>query len=405
MQTALAALIRDTPQGREADAVLRTCVHCGFCNATCPTYQLLGDELDGPRGRIYLIKQMLEGSPVTKHTQLHLDRCLTCRNCETTCPSGVQFHRLLDIGRELVDQKVTRPWTDRFRRWALRHIVPYPARFTPLLRLGQFFRPLMPPPLKRKIPPTRRALAWPEARHSRRMLVLEGCVQPALAPDINAATARVLDKLGVSLAAAPGAGCCGAASHHTSGIEDGLNFARRNIDAWWPHIEAGCEAIVMTASGCGTHVKDYGRLLKNDPRYSEKARRVSGLTRDISEILAQADTSKLRTVVKRGNKVAFQSPCSLQHGQQLNGVVEKILRETGFTLTSVPDAHLCCGSAGTYSILQRDLSQQLLKNKINALQSGAPEIIATANIGCLAHLQSASTVPVTHWVELVADGI
>lgn len=404
MQTALADLIRDTPKGREADAVLRTCVHCGFCNATCPTYQLLGDELDGPRGRIYLIKQMLEGSPVTAHTQLHLDRCLTCRNCETTCPSGVQYHRLLDIGRELVEQKVKRPWTDRFQRWAVRNIVPFPARFTPLLRLGQFFRPLMPPPLKRKIPPKRRALVWPEARHPRRMLVLAGCVQPALAPDINAATARVLDKLGVSLLVAPDAGCCGAASHHTSGIEDGLNFARCNIDAWWPHIEAGCEAIVMTASGCGTHVKDYGRLLKNDLQYSEKAQRVSDLTRDISEILAQEDTSKLKTEAKRGLKVAFQSPCSLQHGQQLNGVVEKILRETGFTLISVPDGHLCCGSAGTYSILQRDLSQQLLENKINALQSGAPEIIATANIGCLAHLQSASTVPVRHWVELVADG-
>jgi glycolate oxidase iron-sulfur subunit len=237
------------------------------------------------------------------------------------------------------------------------------------------------------------------------MLVLAGCVQPALAPDINVASARVLDKLGISLAVAPDAGCCGAASHHTSGIEDGKYFARRNIDAWWPHIEAGCEAIVMTASGCGSHVKEYGHLLKNDPVYSEKARRVSGLTRDISQILAQEDTAKLKTEAKRGLKVAFQSPCSLQHGQQIDGVVEKILRDTGFTLTSVPDAHLCCGSAGTYSILQRGLSQQLLKNKINALQSGAPGIIATANIGCLAHLQSASTVPVRHWVELVADSI
>lgn len=405
MQTALADNIRDTPKGREADAVLRTCVHCGFCNATCPTFQLLGDELDGPRGRIYLIKQMLEGSPVTAHTQLHLDRCLTCRNCETTCPSGVQYHRLLDIGRELVDQKVTRPWVDRFQRWAVRNIVPFPARFTPLLRLGQFFRPLLPSPLKRKIPPKRSALAWPEARHSRRMLVLAGCVQPAIAPDINAAAARVLDRLGISLAVAPDAGCCGAASHHTSGIEDGKNFARRNINAWWPHIEAGCEAIVMTASGCGSHVKEYGHLLNNDPNYSEKAKRVSELTRDISQILAQEDTSKLKTEVKRGLKVAFQSPCSLQHGQQLDGVVEKILRDAGFTLTAVPDAHLCCGSAGTYSILQRGLSQQLLKNKINALQSGAPGVIATANIGCLAHLQSASTLPVRHWVELVADGI
>ncbi len=403
MQTALPDFIRDTPVGREADGILRSCVHCGFCNATCPTYQLLGDELDGPRGRIYLIKQMLEGAKVTRHTLTHLDRCLTCRNCETTCPSGVQYGRLLDIGRDLAEEKVKRRWPDRLSRWMLRSIISYPARFTPLLRLGQFFRPLLPALLKRKVPPYRRGSAWPEARHARKMLVLEGCVQPGIAPDINAATARVLDKLGISLLRARAAGCCGAASHHTSGMQAGLDLARKNIDAWRPYIETGCEAIVMTASGCGVHVKEYGYLLKDDPAYATAAQTVSALTRDIGEILVKEDLSKLKTSPKQNLKVAFHAPCTLQHGQKINGVVEKILREIGFTLTTVADAHLCCGSAGTYSILQDKLSQQLLKNKISALYSAQPDVIATANIGCLTHLQSASGIPVKHWVELVAD--
>ncbi len=401
MQTALAELIRETPHGQECDAVLRTCVHCGMCNATCPTYQLLGDELDGPRGRIYLIKQMLEGSEVTHRTLTHLDRCLTCRNCETTCPSGVQYHKLLDIGRTIAAQRVKRRWPDRFTRWMLRAIIPYPARFTPLLRLGQLVRPLLPLSLKRSVPPRQKAAPWPTTAHARRMLVLEGCVQPAISPNINAATARVLDKLGIRLVAASDAGCCGAASHHTSGREQGLDFARRNIDAWWPHIETGAEAVVMTASGCGVQVKDYGHLLKEDSAYAAKAKRVSELTKDISEILAQEDLSKLKADVKPGLKLAFHSPCSLQHGQKLNGAVEKILRQVGFMLTVVPEAHLCCGSAGTYSILQKNLSRQLLKNKIAALVSGGPEAIVTANIGCLAHLQSGTTTPVQHWIEVL----
>ena len=401
MQTALADSIRHTPQGIEADAILRSCVHCGFCNATCPTYQLLGDELDGPRGRIYLIKQMLEGAAVTRHTLTHLDRCLTCRNCETTCPSGVQYHKLLDIGRDIAEQKIKRNWLDRFTRWMLRAIIPYPARFTPLLRWGQFFRPLLPPFLKRSVPPRQTADAWPTTAHARQMLVLEGCAQPAIAPNINAATARVLDRLGIRLIAAAGAGCCGAASHHTSGKEQGLDFAHRNIDAWWPHIESGAEAIVMTASGCGVHVKEYGQLLKNDRAYAAQAKKISELTKDIGEILMNENLSKLVSGAKPGPKVAFHCPCSLQHGQKLNGVVEKILCESGFTLTAVPDAHLCCGSAGTYSILQKELSQQLLRNKVAALESGRPAAIVTANIGCLAHLQGGTTLPVRHWIEIL----
>ena len=398
MQTKLTDAIKDTAYGQEADSILRTCVHCGFCNATCPTYQLLGDELDGPRGRIYLIKEMLEGNPVTRKTQIHLDRCLTCRACETTCPSGVQYGRLVDIGRVVAEQQVQRPWRERVMRKALRMLIPYPQRFTPLLRLGQFMRPLLPATLRHSLPPRQSESAWPAPRHARRMLVLEGCVQPAIAPNINAAAARVLDRLGISLLRADKAGCCGAVSYHLNAHDEGMDFMRRNIDAWWPHIQSGIEAIVMTASGCGTLVKDYGHILQHDPAYAEKAARVSALSLDLSEILAAEDLSVL---VSENQKIAFHSPCSLQHAQKLPGVVEKILTAAGFELTPVPDAHLCCGSAGTYAILQKDLSQQLLHNKLNALQSGAPAMIATANIGCLTHLQSQSRVPVRHWIELM----
>jgi glycolate oxidase iron-sulfur subunit len=402
MQTALADDIRATPAGREADAILRACVHCGFCNATCPTYQLLNDELDGPRGRIYLIKQMLEGSTVTRHTLTHLDRCLTCRNCETTCPSGVQYGRLVDIGRALIEPRVRRPWYERLRRWVLRKTIPYPARFTPWLRLGRRVRPLLPGVFKRSIPEFQQASAWPAPRHARTMLVLQGCVQPALAPQINAAAARVLDRLGISVSAAAGAGCCGAASHHTSGVNEGLDLARRNIDAWWPEIEAGAEAIVMTASGCGVHVKDYGHLLGQDPVYAAKAKRVAELTRDLSEILANENLSVLKPAIP-GTKIAFHAPCTLQHGQRLTGVVERILRDAGFVLTPVPDAHLCCGSAGTYSLLQPALARRLRENKIQSLQSGDPDLMVTANIGCLAHLQGGTGKSLRHWIE-VMDG-
>lgn len=398
MQTALADFIKDTPEGREADEILRACVHCGFCTATCPTYQLLGDELDGPRGRIYLIKQVLEGQAVTVRTQLHLDRCLTCRACETTCPSGVKYGRLADIGRKIVEERVPRPFMERLQRWGLRFALPYPSRFTTLLKLGRALRPFLPGKVKGAITPAWPAGPWPGARHSRRMLVLDGCVQPALAPRINAATARVLDRLGISLVRVQGAGCCGALSYHLNAHEEGLDFMRRLIDTWWPHIETGVEAIVITATGCGAVVKEYGHLLRHDSRYADKAARVTAMTRDIGEVLSDSDLSPL---TPRARKIAFHSPCTLQHAQKLADVVEGLLGRLGFTLTPVADAHLCCGSAGTYSILQERLSQQLLANKLKALTSAGPELIATANIGCLAHLQSRAQIPVVHWIELL----
>ncbi len=397
MQTSLADFVKDTPAGREAESILRKCVHCGFCTATCPTYQLLGDELDGPRGRIYLIKQVLEGQPVTAKTQLHLDRCLTCRSCETTCPSGVQYGRLLDIGRHVVDARVDRTVFDRLLRKTLASVLPKPGLFNPLLALGRAVRPFMPAMLKRGVPEAVPAGSWPAPRHARRMLVLAGCVQPALAPDINAAAARVLDRLGISLVEAPGAGCCGAVRFHLDFQADGLNDMRALIDAWWPHVEAGVEAIVMTASGCGVTVKDYAHLLAADPAYADKARRISALTRDLCEVVEE-EIERLPTASNDGPRMAFHSPCSLQHGQQLRGGVERVLARAGFRLTPVPDAHLCCGSAGTYSILQKALSKQLKRAKLAALQSGTPDVIATANIGCLVHLASGSQVPVQHWI-------
>ncbi|MFZ4700798.1 MAG: glycolate oxidase subunit GlcF [Candidatus Methylumidiphilus sp.] len=399
MQTQLADLIKNSAEGQEADAILRSCVHCGLCNATCPTYQLLGDERDGPRGRIYLIKQMLEGETATAKTQLHLDRCLTCRACETYCPSGVRYGRLLEIGRHILEEKVGRTWLDRLQRKALRMLLPYPARFAPLLRVAGWIRPVLPRPLAKIIPVPSPASSWPEPRHHRKMLVLEGCVQPALAPSINAAAARVLDRLGISLIRATEAGCCGAVSYHLTATEEGVGFMRRNIDAWMPYLDLGVEAIVMTASGCGLMVKQYADALKHDAAYAEKAARISAMTLDLAEVLAREDLTSLQ--VDANKRIAFQSPCTLQHGQQLNGLVEGILTRLGFELAPVANPHLCCGSAGTYSILQPDLSLRLLSDKLEALHSGKPDCIATANIGCLTHLKTGTDVPVVHWVELV----
>ena len=399
MQTRLADFVRNTPDGRTADAILRKCVHCGFCTATCPTYQLLGDELDGPRGRIYLVKQLLEGAPVTSRTQMHLDRCLTCRACETTCPSGVRYGRLADIGRRLVEERVPRPIAERVKRKALLCVIPHRARFAPLLAMGRLVRPLLPGGLARKVPRREPAGHWPAARHARRVLALGGCVQGAIAPGIDAAAARVLDRLGISYIPTPASGCCGAASHHLSAREAALAMMRRNIDAWWPEIEAGAEAVVITASACAAEVKEYAEHLEHDPNYAPRAERVSSLARDLSELVAAENISALAST-RSPRRVAFHSPCTLQHGQKLTGVVEDILERAGFDVVPVSDAHLCCGSAGTYSILQPELSRELLARKIDCLEASRPEVIATANIGCFSHLATAASVPVRHWVQL-----
>ncbi len=412
MQTNLAPEFKNTADGLEAEAILRKCVHCGFCTATCPTYQLLGDELDGPRGRIYLIKQVLEGEAPTRKTQLHLDRCLTCRNCETTCPSGVEYGHLIDIGRKLVDERVERPVVVKTLRWALKEGLPSPL-FAPAMKLGQAVRGLLPATLKNKVPPKQQAGVWPTRSHARKMLMLEGCVQPAMMPNINSATARVLDAAGIQTVVAAKAGCCGAVKFHLNDQDGGKAEMRRNIDAWWPHVESGIEAIVMNASGCGVTVKDYGHLLQGDPQYAEKAARISTLTRDLSELLPELVTT-LKTVrpelvegiTRAGTPIAFHPPCTLQHGQQLRGGVEKHLGELGFQIRVAScEAHLCCGSAGTYSVLQPDIAYQLRDRKLGHLQEMKPEVIASANIGCITHLQSGTATPVRHWVELLDEAL
>jgi len=413
MQTHLAPEFQGTPEGETAEAILRRCVHCGFCTATCPTYQLLGDELDGPRGRIYLIKQVLEGETPTATTQQHLDRCLTCRNCESTCPSGVQYGQLVEIGRQIVDAKVERPREERVKRWLLKEGLTSPL-FKPALRLGQALRPLVPAALRDKVPPApdARSQQWPQRTHPRQVLMLLGCVQPAMMPNINAATARVLDAAGVQTLVADEAGCCGAIRTHMNDHHGGLDDARRNIDAWWPMVDghsAQVEAIVMNASGCGVQVKDYGRLLAHDPDYAEKAARVSAMTRDLSEFLpALAPVLRSRLGAQRpaGPRLAYHPPCTLQHGQQLRGGVEGLMRELGFDIATAPsESHLCCGSAGTYSVLQPVLSKQLRERKLAALAPLEAGAIVSANIGCIQHLQAGSDVPVRHWIEVLDDAL
>jgi len=384
-------------------------VHCGFCTATCPTYQILGDELDGPRGRIYLIKQVLEGAQPTRATQLHLDRCLTCRNCETTCPSGVEYGKLVEIGREIVEQRVPRPAGERVARAALKEGLTSPL-FAPALKLGQMVRPLLPAALKNKVPPPAdpRAHRWPTRTHPRKMLLLMGCVQPALAPNINSATARVLDAAGIQTLVADDAGCCGAIRTHLSDREGGLADMRRNIDAWWPLVSQGAvEAIVMNASGCGVTVKEYAHHLAHDPRYAERARRISELTKDLSELLPELAPKlkpKLRSL--KTKKLAYHPPCTLQHGQQLRGDVETQLAALGFEIsTAASEAHLCCGSAGTYSVLQPELAYQLRDRKLKNLAPLQPQTIVSANIGCIQHLQSGTATPVRHWVEIVDEAL
>ena len=403
MQTNLADFIKDTPEGIEADAILRACVHCGFCTATCPTYQLLGDELDGPRGRIYLIKQVLEGETPTRKTQLHLDRCLTCRNCETTCPSGVKYGRLVDIGRKVVEERVARPLADRVKRTTLKEFLPRTGLFKPAFRAGQMVRPLLPSALQDKLQPARAPGRWPVRDHARRMLVLAGCVQPAMAPNVNAATARVLDALGIQLVEAPRAGCCGAVRFHLNDQDGGLADMRRNVDAWWPYVEqGGVEAIVMTASGCGVTVKDYGHLLAHDAAYAAKAARIWALTKDLSEIMCDFEGEIARLLSGRiHERVAFHPPCTLQHGQQIRGKVEGVLRAAGVDVVLCAESHLCCGSAGTYSVLHPELAHALRDRKLANLEATGAREYVSANVGCIAHLQSGTATPVTHWIELV----
>ncbi|MEJ6656717.1 MAG: glycolate oxidase subunit GlcF [Pseudomonas sp.] len=404
MQTNLTEQARKLPRAEEAESILRSCVHCGFCNATCPTYQLLGDERDGPRGRIYLIKAFLEGEATTRETQLHLDQCLSCRNCETTCPSGVKYHTLLDIGREAMAEQIERPLQQRMLRSALRHVVPNAPVFNTLLKTGQAVRTFMPAAVKDKIPPkAATAKARPAPRHARHVLILEGCAQQGLSPNTNAAAARVLDRLGISIKPISEAGCCGAVDYHLDAQQAGLDRARRNIDAWWPAIENGAEAIVQTASGCGAFIKEYSHLLKDDPVYAQKAARVSTLALDLVELLEKEDLQPLQA--KTTQKLAFHCPCTLQHAQKLGGRVEPVLRQLGFSLTPVADGHLCCGSAGSYSITQPVLAKQLRDNKMNALEAGQPDTIVTANIGCQTHLGSANRTPVRHWIEVVEDAL
>ncbi|WPB56837.1 glycolate oxidase subunit GlcF [Xylophilus sp. GOD-11R] len=404
MQTTLAPEFIDTADGREAEAILRKCVHCGFCTATCPTYQLLGDELDGPRGRIYLIKQVLEGQAPTEKTRTHLDRCLTCRNCETTCPSGVQYGHLVDIGRRIVEEKVPRRTGERALRWTLKEGLTSPL-FGPAMKLGQAMRGVLPAALKAKVPEPQKAGAWPTRTHARRMLLLAGCVQPSMAPNINAATARVLDACGIQAVVAPSAGCCGAVKFHLNDQQGGLQQMRAAIDAWWPLLDSGeAEAIVVNASGCGVTVKEYGHLLRDDPAYADKAARVSAAARDLSELLPEL-LPRLREQIAppaSGEVLAYHPPCTLQHGQKLRGGVESNLKALGFDLRTAPEeSHLCCGSAGTYSVLQPELAQPLRDRKLQHLGRLRPAAILSSNIGCITHLQSGTDLPVKHWIEVL----
>jgi glycolate oxidase iron-sulfur subunit len=406
MQTNLSPEYANTTDGQDAEAILRKCVHCGFCTATCPTYQLLGDELDGPRGRIYLIKQVLEGAEPTRKTQLHLDRCLTCRNCESTCPSGVQYGHLVDIGRKLVDEKVPRPAGEKALRWALKEGLTSPL-FAPAMAVGQAVRGLLPASLKNKVPAKQTAKPWPTRQHARKVLMLGGCVQPAMAPNINAATARVLDAAGVQTVLAAKAGCCGAVKFHLNDHDGGKAHMRANIDAWWPYVESGeVEAIIMNASGCGVTVKEYGHILKDDPQYAARAARISALTKDLGELLPLLVEQLQGKVKAQPGVMAFHPPCTLQHGQQLKGGVEKHLRDLGFDVkVATNESHLCCGSAGTYSVLNPEIAYQLRDRKLGHLQDAQPTQIISANIGCITHLQSGTATPVRHWVEMLDDAL
>ena len=402
MKTSITHDFLETHQGKEANRILRNCVHCGFCNATCPTYQLTGDELDGPRGRIYLIKQVLEGKQASSLTQSHLDRCLTCRNCESTCPSGVDYGDLLDIGRELVSEQNRRSLIDRFRRFALRKMFLTRPLFSTAVAAAQLARSLLPAGMKQKVPARpERVPDWPETEHPRKIILLQGCVQPALQPNIDRAAAVILDRLGIQTLRIPRTGCCGGLSHHLDAFGEANAYIKHNIDSWWPYIENNqIEAIISTATGCGVTIKEYGRILATDDAYRIKAKRISDSCKDLSEYIAEQPWPRTPTA-NTTRKIAFHPPCTLQHGQQIRGKVESILEASGQQLVSFQESHLCCGSAGTYSILQQTMAEQLRDRKLQNIHSAQPDVIVTANIGCLLHLQSGTRIPVRHWIELL----
>ena len=405
MQTHLADFIKNTPHGKIADTILKNCVHCGFCNATCPTYQLTGDELDGPRGRIYQIKQVLEGMGATVQIQSHLDRCLTCRNCESTCPSGVEYGHLLDIGRSEVEKQIGRPPLEKFKREALRRLMLNRTAFESTYRVAQSLRPWLPQKLRGKVMAGKAVGIIPQSTRPRKMIMLEGCVQPGMSPNINAATLRVLDKLGIQLQRPQNAGCCGAINLHMGAEAQSLNDMRRNIDAWWPLLEQGAEALLINASGCGATVKEYGYHLQHDAQYAEKAAAISAAAKDIVEILAsEAENIQAKLPANLpAHTIAYHPPCTLQHGQKLKGSVESLFAELGITVLLPQDAHLCCGSAGTYSFFQPELSQQLRDNKLSRLNALKPDVVLSANIGCIGHLAGGTTMPVMHWIEYLDE--
>ncbi|RKZ72290.1 MAG: glycolate oxidase iron-sulfur subunit [Gammaproteobacteria bacterium] len=406
MQTNIDKAIKTTTEGVEAERILRSCVHCGFCTATCPTYRLLGDELDGPRGRIYLIKGLLEGSEASDKTQIHLDRCLTCLACETSCPSGVEYGHLLDIGRQLINKKVRRTPIQRVYRYLIRNILPYPGRFSFFLRLGRGVRIILPGKYRQMVPENKRIRKTESASYQRKMILFSGCVQPLLSPEINCATTNLLDKLGIETISSHGEVCCGAINHHMAVDDSGLSFIKNNIDAWWPYIEEGIEAIVISASGCGAMIKDYGYILRNDIDYKDKARQVSMMAKDVGEIIVSEKIEKLRKIIKVSTKsYAFQNPCSLQHGQKIKDDTEVLLKKLGYQIDDIEDANQCCGSAGTYSLLQTELSEKLRRKKISAMEAVKPDVILTANIGCQLHLQQATEIPVKHWIEILEEDI
>jgi glycolate oxidase iron-sulfur subunit len=400
MHTHLHPRFASTAAGADAQALTKACVHCGFCLSTCPTYLDSRDERDSPRGRIYLINQLLESGSASAQTQLHLDRCLTCRNCETACPSGMKYGELLDIGRHLMEQEAPRPAHTRLIRWLLRTALARPALIAAALAAGHALRPLLPKSLRRKLPPRQRRAPTPTTQRPRKMLLLEGCVQRAATPNTNDAARRVLDRLGITLVAASKAGCCGALSQHLAAPDDSLHAMRRNIDAWWPHIVGGAEALISSATGCGAMLADYGRLLAHDPYYADKAQRVTELSRDLAEILLEEDLDSI-AIAQPAGKVAVHTPCTLQHALRQPELLVQLLTRLGFDIAEPSGKLLCCGSAGTYSLLQPAISERLRDSTLRALNGDRPAVIATANIGCQLHLQAAAGVPVVHWIELL----